>query len=1782
MSKRLIWLASFVLVLGLASNAFAAVPVPWGHRDIGVVGAAGDASYTGTGAFTVVGDGGDIWDATDRFHYVYMPLSYDGEIQARVTSLQQTNDWAKAGVMIREQLTDTSSMAMMIATPPGGTNLFSFQWVNGTTRRQNADGGAITAFPVWVKIVRSGNNFTGYYAPDNAGSAGAWVQESMQTIPMATKVYIGLCLTSHSDGVLCTATFDNVTVLRPQQGMAISPIPPDGAMVDAEEVSLTWEPGDLAVSHDVYFSDNFSAVNTATTSSGGVYKGRQSQLKYPPGPYTEPVVRGTTYYWRIDEVAGTNVWRGDIWSFTVMPKEAWGPTPPDGDTMVQIAPNVLLSWHLGDVPSGYRITYPLYYSTSKTAVDTGTTPNVTVSTTSRSLGGLSYNTTYYWRADTRLNNMTPPFLFYKLIKGKTWSFTTAPPGFGSILREIWEGITPTGVAISLLYNWPDFPSNPTTSVLIPAFDTEPGLDNYGGRIHGWVLAPVSGEYTFYLASDENGELWLSTDENPANAQLIAYENSWTGDKAWQYGPEMSAPIPLVGGNKYYISALWKEGGGGDNCAVGWTGPGISTITVIPGRYLMPYVRLWAQNPSPRNNTTMVPKTVALTWTPGDNAASHKVWFGTDPNAMQLVATKPLGDETCDPGPLELDTTYYWRIDEVNDTDPDSPWTGRLWRFTTSFDCNGNGIPDEIDIATGTSRDCNGNAIPDECDIANGTSLDCNRNGIPDECDIADGTSQDSNRNGIPDECEIDCNGNGIPDKIDIATGTSRDCNGNGIPDECDIANGTSLDCNGNGIPDECDDETGSILREIWEGVTPDGSQVLSDLYNWPDFPYNPTTSVLITQFDTEPGLDNYGGRIHGWLCAPVSGDYTFYIATDDNGELWLSTDDNPANAQLIAYEDSWTGPRGWQTGTEMSAPIPLVGGNKYYISALWKEAFLGDNCAVGWTGPGISTITVIPGGVLMPYVVQYWAYDPIPANGSTGVSTTPTLDWVAGRHAASHDVYFGTSYDDVEAGTDGTYKGNQPLADHDYVPPAALEAAKIYYWKITEVNDLHADKKWEGPVWAFRVASGAGGLLGSYYHHTGGASPAGFETFVLSRTDPEINFNWGDPGSPDPSVNVDHFTCRWQGQVEAQFSEDYIFYTASDDGARLWVDGQLVINQWIDHDGTTEVASAPISLVAGQKYDIVMEHYENEGAAAAYLRWSSPSTCKRIIPSIWLWPYTDVRIVPVAVLIDPASTTEVRTTLPASIEAVVRGGKYYLEIWASDIGATKTGLTGVYVDVSFCGQTSASGVEHGTVFTMFTDGDIQTAGVDEFGGSTFSSGVGAEPNWVRIGWIEMSAVIDAPACSISLLASTGGVAAYGEGLVPWAFIGLGSLDLQILPPARSYNLDGDSVIGVGDLSLFAPSWQRSVPPAQNAHDFDCDCFVGVGDLSWFATGWSKSPADPTILYPPCPGGGSCGEAASMHGMAPRGFTLTSLRPMATTSSGPVDVDVAFELVVLNAPSASGTTTLLPASIGSIAQGQTYYVEVWASDVGDISTGITSAYVDLHFPAAAAGVTNVSHGSLFTLFPAGSIGLGVIDELGGSQLSPGVGVAPQWARVAVIRMRADAAPPSVTFSLSPSSTKVAAYGRGVIDWDDIALGAASVPPKITGFVRTPRAAGLDGVLLFADSGGGSSLTDATGYYEVVVPQGWSGAVTPGSAEFSLSFDPDALSYSNVTNIVSDQDYAARNVCDLDGDDDVTIVDFAYFADYWLQSGAELPANFDLSDAVGYPDLEIFIKNWLWTP
>jgi hypothetical protein len=137
------------------------------------------------------------------------------------------------------------------------------------------------------------------------------------------------------------------------------------------------------------------------------------------------------------------------------------------------------------------------------------------------------------------------------------------------------------------------------------------------------------------------------------------------------------------------------------------------------------------------------------------------------------------------------------------------------------------------------------------------------------------------------------------------------------------------------------------------------------------------------------------------------------------------------------------------------------------------------------------------------------------------------------------------------------------------------------------------------------------GLKGEYFDNVD------FTNLKLTRVDKTVNFNWNS-GSPDPSIGVDTFSVRWSGQVLPQFSETYTFYTQSDDGVRLWVNGQLLVDNWTNH--TSVQNSGTIRLNAGQKYYIRMEYYDNRGAALAKLSWSSPSQSKQVIPASRLFP----------------------------------------------------------------------------------------------------------------------------------------------------------------------------------------------------------------------------------------------------------------------------------------------------------------------------------------------------------------------------------------------------------------------------------------------------------------------------------------------------------------------------------------------------------------------------------
>lgn len=180
------------------------LPSPWQHADIGTVALAGDATPTGSG-FTLRASGDDIWNQADAFQFMYRDLTGDGQLIARVLTLKNTDGWAKAGVMIREDLSPGSRHAL---TAVSASNGLAFQR-RGATGGDSAHTGANGAAPAWVRIVRSGITFISYTSADGV----TWQEIGRTNIAMGTTVKIGLCLTSHNQSVLSTAAFDNVVFI---------------------------------------------------------------------------------------------------------------------------------------------------------------------------------------------------------------------------------------------------------------------------------------------------------------------------------------------------------------------------------------------------------------------------------------------------------------------------------------------------------------------------------------------------------------------------------------------------------------------------------------------------------------------------------------------------------------------------------------------------------------------------------------------------------------------------------------------------------------------------------------------------------------------------------------------------------------------------------------------------------------------------------------------------------------------------------------------------------------------------------------------------------------------------------------------------------------------------------------------------------------------------------------------------------------------------------------------------------------------------------------------------------------------------------------------------------------------------------------------------------------------------------------------------------------------------------------------------------------------------------
>jgi len=506
MCRKLISLISFVLVLGFATNvAEGADPslIAWWSFDEGAGTFVGDASGNGHDGTFVFGD--PAW--VEGIHGSAVQLV--GPTLVEVPPIDMVLTEATMAGWIKPNGSQPDWSSFIMTRTPGlatGFNVLGFQlayhW-NDTSTSWDYRGGDMIADNEWTFCAVT-------VEPDRAtfyvnGVAGSVNEITHGPCTWNSNIYLGgdgndEWLARRMNGALDDVslfsralTADEILALMEGFGAyptASGPTPADGTILLDTWVNLAWRAGDFAVSHDVYFGDNFDDVNDGTEVA---FQGNQAATflvaGFPGFAYPDGLVPGTTYYWRIDEVNDTepnSPWVGPVWSFSIPPRTAYAPDPADGAEMVE--PDAGLSWTRG---FGAKLHY-MYFGDNFDDVNNATV-GMPLGDPSYNPGPLKLAKTYYWRVDE--------FDAIATYKGEVWSFTT-------------EGAIGS----------PD-PSNGAVDVKqIPVLTWSPGV---------------------YAASHE---VYFGTDEDAVkNADTGSPEYKGTGN----LGSETFEPVQLLWDTTYY-------------------------------------------------------------------------------------------------------------------------------------------------------------------------------------------------------------------------------------------------------------------------------------------------------------------------------------------------------------------------------------------------------------------------------------------------------------------------------------------------------------------------------------------------------------------------------------------------------------------------------------------------------------------------------------------------------------------------------------------------------------------------------------------------------------------------------------------------------------------------------------------------------------------------------------------------------------------------------------------------------------------------------------------------------------------------------------------------------------------------------------------------------------------------------------------------------------------------------------------------------------------------------
>ena len=535
-----------------------------------------------------------------------------------------------------------------------------------------------------------------------------------------------------------------------------------------------------------------------------------------------------------------------------------------------------------------------------------------------------------------------------ITRSTEWSFTVPalyvaagdPPAepMGLINVREYHGIGGTGLA--QMYAAEHFPDAPDVSTFTTYFEwpntgdievTPPSnvRDSYVTHMMGYLYPPETGQYIFSLAGDDNGQVWLSTDESPANAKLIAEETGWQPIRAYQASGDeaTSSEVFLEAGQIYFIEAFVNEGGGGDNLAVAWSLPEDGPTDIesgalpISGDYLSPLI-------------PVAPNAVDLKITaqPSDVTAEKN----TDVQFSVGLSHKDVGAKVFWKlnGQLQGEASVFTLSEITDELD------GAKVQAMVVY----NGVQNSEEATLTVTADTTAPAVvsTDGSRFMNTLSLTFNE-------DLDAGSAENSSNYNVAGLSvdSVELNGR----KVVLNTGDQT-------PGEVYTVSVSGVsDPDGNEFNGDVSihayvEATGFLWWDVWTGIG--GAHPMENLTENENYPDNPNFSQLMpwtnsrwaTGFQNDAN-DNYGARMSGWLVAPEDGEYRIWVRSDDHGQVWISSDEDPENVELYAEEvgccKSFTLDDGGLSGL-----IELEAGKRYYFEALLKEGGGGDWMNVGW------------------------------------------------------------------------------------------------------------------------------------------------------------------------------------------------------------------------------------------------------------------------------------------------------------------------------------------------------------------------------------------------------------------------------------------------------------------------------------------------------------------------------------------------------------------------------------------------------------------------------------------------------------------------------------------------------------------------------------------------------------------------------------------------------------------------------------------------------------------